>query len=144
MGMSENAYRSATVDSLRNVVSRYARSNPQGYVIYISGLGASIHSRLMPLRVKGEAEQLLRNSGVAYTTIRPGIINPVLEEKSPHAMRRVLYTIGKPALAVGCLIAPKVFITSRALGKCMLALVLAGAPYPEVVENAALKNCTSH
>jgi len=51
-----------------------ARSARVGRIITLSHLGASPSSAYTLHRVKGEVEDLLRNSGVAYTVIRSGII----------------------------------------------------------------------
>ena len=51
-----------------------ARAARVGRVITLSHLGAAPSSAYTLHRVKGEVEDLLRNSGVAYTIIRSGII----------------------------------------------------------------------
>ncbi len=138
LGMSEAAYREATVGVLARVAKAYAASNPAGYLVYVSGLGADSHSRLMPTRVKGEAEQALRQTGIAHTSLRPGVVRPVLGEQSPHAWRRWAYWLGTPILALAAAALPSVFTTTQAIGGCMLRLCLAGGPRPEVLENARI------
>ncbi len=51
-----------------------ARAARVGRIITVSHLGAAPSSAFALHRVKGEVEDLLRNSGVAYTVIRSGII----------------------------------------------------------------------
>lgn len=51
-----------------------ARAARVGRIITVSQLGAAPSSAFALHRVKGEVEQALRNSGVAYTIIRSGII----------------------------------------------------------------------
>ncbi|MDE2749433.1 MAG: NAD(P)H-binding protein [Chloroflexota bacterium] len=51
-----------------------ARAARVGRIITVSHLGAAPSSAYALHRVKGEVEDLLRNSGVAYTVIRSGII----------------------------------------------------------------------
>ena len=51
-----------------------ARAARVGRVITLSHLGAAPSSAYTLHRVKGEVEDLLRNSGVAYTVIRSGIV----------------------------------------------------------------------
>lgn len=51
-----------------------ARSARVGRIITLSQLGAAPSSAYTLHRVKGEVEALLRNSGVAYTIIRSGIV----------------------------------------------------------------------
>ncbi|MCY4145137.1 MAG: NAD(P)H-binding protein [Chloroflexi bacterium] len=51
-----------------------ARASRVGRIITVSQLGASPSSAYSLHRVKGQMESLLRNSGVAYTIIRSGIV----------------------------------------------------------------------
>ena len=51
-----------------------ARSARVGRIITLSHLGAAPSSAYALHRVKGEVEDLLRNSGVAYTIIRSGVV----------------------------------------------------------------------
>lgn len=136
LGMTEAAYREATVATLARVVEAYGAANPAGFVAYVSGAGADAGSRLMPLRVKGEAEGVLARSGLAYSCLRPGVVRPVLGEASPHRLRRVLYALGDPALAVAARLLPSVMTTTRAIGACMLQLVRMEGARPSTIENA--------
>lgn len=138
LGMSEAAYREATVATLERVVVAYAAANPAGYVAYISGMGADPGSALMPLRVKGQAEQVLARSGLAHTSLRPGVVRPVLGVVSPHRLRRGLYALGSPLLALAAGICPRVFTSTEAIGRCLLQLVLEPGPRPLVIENAGI------
>ena len=136
LGLSEAAYREATVATLERVLAAYACANPGGFVAYISGMGADAGSALMPLRVKGEAEQVLARSGLAHTSVRPGVVRPVHGTVSPHRLRRGLYALGDPLLALLAGACPRVFTTTEAIGRCLLRLVIAPGPRPAVVENA--------
>lgn len=138
VGMSEAAYREATVATLARVVDAYGAANPGGFVAYVSGLGADAGSRIMPLRVKGEAEAVLARSGLAYASLRPGVVRPVLGETSPHRWRRGLYALGDPALAFAARLLPGVFTTTRAIGECMLRLVRMDGARQVVIDNAAI------
>ncbi|MXX81988.1 MAG: NAD(P)H-binding protein [Chloroflexi bacterium] len=51
-----------------------ARATRVGRIITVSQLGASPSSAFTLHRVKGQVEDLLRNSGLAYTIIRSGIV----------------------------------------------------------------------
>jgi uncharacterized protein YbjT (DUF2867 family) len=117
------------------VVDAYARANPDGYVVYVSGMGADPDSPLMPLRVKGLAERALSTSGIAYTCLRPGVVRPLAGIRSPHRWRRALYAVGAPALALAGRLLPRVLTTTRAIGGCMLHLVRMAEPRPRVLEN---------
>jgi uncharacterized protein YbjT (DUF2867 family) len=57
----------------RNVVT-VARSARIGRIFYLSQLGAEPSSAYTLLRVKGQVEGLVRNSGLAYTILRCGVI----------------------------------------------------------------------
>jgi nucleoside-diphosphate-sugar epimerase len=57
----------------RNLLS-IARSARVGRVIYLSHLGAAPSSAYVLHRIKGQTEQLIRNSGLAYTILRCGIV----------------------------------------------------------------------
>ena len=138
VGMTEMAYREATVATLARVVAAYGAANPGGFVAYVSGAGADAGSRLMPLRVKGEAEGVLARSGLAHSSLRPGVVRPVLGEASPHRMRRALYALGDPVLAVAARLLPGVLTTTRAIGGCMLHLVRMDGARPATLENAAI------
>lgn len=51
-----------------------ARSARVGRVIYLSQLGAAPSSAYVLHRIKGQTEQLIRNSGLAYTILRCGVV----------------------------------------------------------------------
>ncbi len=57
----------------RNIIAA-ARSARVGRILTLSHLGASPSSAFTLLRLKGQFESLIRNSGIAYTILRPGII----------------------------------------------------------------------
>lgn len=138
LGMTGSAYREATVAPLARVVDAYAAANPAGFVAYVSGMGADPGSRLMPARIKGEAERVLARSGLAHTSLRPGVVRPLPGIASPHRLRRWLYALGAPALAVAGRCLPGVFTSTRAIGECMLRLVVDGRGRPAVIENAGI------
>lgn len=57
----------------RHLVS-VARSARVGRIIYLSHLGASSVSAYTLHRMKGQVEDIIRNSGLAYTILRSGIV----------------------------------------------------------------------
>jgi uncharacterized protein YbjT (DUF2867 family) len=57
----------------RHLVS-VARSARVGRIIYLSHLGASAASAYTLHRIKGQVEDVIRNSGLAYTILRSGIV----------------------------------------------------------------------
>ena len=56
------------------VLAAAARSARVGRIIFLSQLGAAPSSAYPLHRVKGEVENILRRSGVAYTVIRSGVV----------------------------------------------------------------------
>lgn len=132
---TEEAYREATVGVLERVAAAYAKANPGGYLIYISGAAANAGSRWMPLRVKGQAERVPAQFGLAATSLRPGGIRPNQGERSPHRGRQYLYALGNPMLALAGKLLPGSFTSTEAVGHCMLALARSAAPHPAIVEN---------
>lgn len=141
--LSEAAYREATVGMLERLSVAFVSANPEGYLIYVSGAGASSDSRWMPLRVKGQAEEGLKRIGVAHTCLRPGGIRPIQGERSPHPFRRQLYMLTAPALTLAAKVMPRVFTTTEAVGRCMLNLVQSGPPYPYTLENQDINQISS-
>jgi uncharacterized protein YbjT (DUF2867 family) len=138
-GMSAQAYREVTVELTRRVATAYAAANPCGRLIYVSGMGADARSRLPPFKIKGEAEVMLRRLGIPTTCLRPGVIRPVQGEISPHRFRRFAYRLGDPLLALGCVICPSAFTTTRAVGEAAVRVLVAASP-PPLVENAAINS----
>jgi uncharacterized protein YbjT (DUF2867 family) len=61
------------VQGTRNIVS-VARAARVGRLVYLSQLGAEPSSAYALLRVKGQVEGLVRNSGIAYTILRCGVL----------------------------------------------------------------------
>ncbi len=137
LGLSEAAYREVTVQMTVRVAKAYAAANPQGRFLYVSGMGADVHSRLMPFRIKGEAEEALRALGIPLCCLRPGGARPVQGEISPYPARRWVYRLGDPILALLCWLAPKQFTTTRAIGRAMLQSARM-TPMPTVVDNMTI------
>jgi len=137
IGVDENEYRRVTVDLTANVARVFGRLNPQARFLYISGMGSNPDSRIMPLRVKGEAERTLQALPIATTMLRTGGIQPAHGETSPHALLRPLYAVGAPVLGMGAKLAPAWLTTTAAVGRAMLALARMPNP-PAVMENAEI------
>jgi len=57
----------------RNLIN-VARAARVGRIIVLSQLGSTPSSAFSLLKIKGRFEELIRNSGLAYTLIRPGIV----------------------------------------------------------------------
>lgn len=61
------------IDGTANIVTA-ARSARVGRVMVLSHLGASASSAFTLLRVKGQVEEMIRASGLAYTIFRSGVV----------------------------------------------------------------------
>ncbi len=61
------------VGGTRNLVAQ-ARAARVGRIITLSHIGASPASAYTLLRVKGQVEEIIKNSGLAYTIIRSGLV----------------------------------------------------------------------
>ncbi len=133
-GLSETAYRAVTIDLPMHVAGAFARKNPAGTFVYVSGAGSDASATLMPMRVKGEAEDALRTVGIRTLMIRPGIVQPVDGVRSPHGVRAAAYAVIGPLLGVATRSLPSLMTTSSRVGRAMLA-ALRQAPPPTMLEN---------
>jgi uncharacterized protein YbjT (DUF2867 family) len=134
IGTAEAEFRRVTVDLTRHVAGVLARLNPGLHFVYISGTHADPRSALMPLRVKGEAEQALAALSLRTTMIRPGGIQPVHGEHSSHKPLALLYKVAGPLMGLGVALAPQLMTTTARVGRAMLAVARMDDP-PAVVEN---------
>lgn len=134
-GLSEAAYRKVTVDLPMHVARAFARASPQGTFVYVSGAGSDASAALMPMRVKGQAEDALRGLEIRTLMIRPGIVQPVDGVRSPHGARAAAYALAGPLLGVATRGLPSLMTTSSRVGRAMLA-ALRQTPPPAVLENA--------
>lgn len=136
-GFSEATYRQITVELTLHVARAFAAANAQGTFVYVSGAGANSASRLMPLRVKGDAEAALRTLGIHTLMLRPGIVQPVDGVRSGHLLRAAAYTLAGPMLGAAARMAPTVITTSTRVGRAMLSALRDASP-PAVLENAEI------
>lgn len=137
LGTSEKHYRHVTHDLTLHVAHAFARLNPTGRFLYISGAHANARSRIMPLRVKGETEEALQTLPIRTVMLRPGGVQPVHGERSPHAAMRPLYAVAGPLMGIGVRLAPGLMTTTAAIGRALLALARMPEP-PALVENAQI------
>lgn len=137
LGTPEADYRRVTLDLTLHVAEAFARRNPSARFLYVSGAHADPDSRLMPLRVKGETERALQALPIVTVMLRPGGVQPVGGERSPHAWMRPMYRVAGPLLGLARQLVPGVVTSTSALGRAMLVLARMPAP-PAVVENAQI------
>ena len=137
VGTPEPRYRHVTLELTTHVARAYARRNPGGRLLYVSGAYANPASRWMPLRIKGETEAALQALPITTVMLRPGGIQPAHGERSPHAWMRPFYAAAAPAMGLGVRWLPGMLTSTARLGRAMLTLAAMPAP-PAVVENAAI------
>lgn len=134
VGTPEAQYRHVTHDVTLHVARELAARNPGLAFVYVSGAHADPASRVMPLRIKGETERALRALPLRGVMLRPGGIQPVHGERSPHAPLRALYAVAGPLMGLGVALAPGLMTTTAHVGRAMLA-VARDPQAPAVVEN---------
>ncbi|HNV79294.1 MAG TPA: NAD-dependent epimerase/dehydratase family protein [Thermomonas sp.] len=137
VGTAEREYRHVTVDLTLHVARAFAERNPQARFLYISGANANLRSRLMPLRVKGEAEAALQALPITTAMLRPGGVQPAHGERSPHAWMRPMYALGRPMMGLGVRLLPGLMTSTAAIGRTLLALAAMPQP-PRIVENVEI------
>ena len=137
IGTPEAEYRHVTLELTTHVAQTVARLNPRITFIYISGAYANPDSHVMVLRIKGETERALAALPIRTVMLRPGGIQPVGDERSPHAALAMVYRIAGPLMGVGVRLAPQLLTTTERVGRAMLQLAREVDP-PAVVENAEI------
>lgn len=138
-GLSEGDFRAVTLDLTLQLAQAFAAVNPAGTFAYVSGAGSDPASRIMPLRVKGQAERALQSLPIRTVLLRPGIVQPVDGVRSPHALRQAAYAVGGPLMGLARRLAPSTFTSTRAIGRAMLAAVRAGTLEHVVLENVDIE-----
>ena len=137
IGTAEVEYRHVTLDLTTHVAQTLARLNPGITFVYISGAYANPDSHVTVLRVKGETERALEALPIRTVMVRPGGIQPVGDERSPHAALAALYRVAGPLMGLGVRLAPQLLTTTERVGRAMLQLARDVDP-PPVVETAEI------
>ena len=114
-----------------------AQRNPGLRFLYVSGAGSDPDSRMMPLRVKGEAERALAALPIRTTMLRTGGIQPSQGERSPHPAMAALYLVASPLMGLALPLLPRLVTSTAHVGRAMLALARQPDP-PAIVENAEI------
>lgn len=129
-GMAEADYERVTYGITLAAAEALSRLNPKLTFVYVSGAGAdsSERGRVMWARVKGKTENaLLRLPFQAAYMFRPGVIRPLDGIRSRTASYRFLYAAAKPLLPVLAWAFPNYVLTTRQIGRAMLAVARRGA-----------------
>jgi len=137
LGIGEAEFRRVTLDLTLSVARTVARHNPKCTLVYISGAMSDPTSHLWPLRIKGETERALAALPIRTVMLRPGGIQPVGGEHSPHPGLAALYGVAGPAMGLGVKLMPGLLTTTERVGRAMLHVLRMGDP-PPVVENAQI------
>lgn len=128
-GMSEADYARVTRDLTVAVARSIANVNPALTFCFVSGAGAdsSGRGRIMWSRVKGQAENALRELPLkAVYVFRPGLILPMDGITSRTRSYRILYALMTPFFPL-LRNMPERVTTTRRLGRAMIQVAVAGA-----------------
>ncbi len=127
-GMKEADYERVTYGLTQAAAEALSRVNPGMTFIYISGAGtdSSERGRVMWARVKGRTENALLRLPLKAYMFRPGLIEPLDGIKSKTPAYRILYALAKPLLPLLRWAFPNQVLTTREIGRAMLAVAKRG------------------
>lgn len=132
-GMSETAYRRLTYDLTVVIAQELAARNSALCFVYVSGAStdSTERGRIMWARVKGAAENaLLRMPFRSAFMFRPGIIQPLDGIRSKTRAYRLGYVVMAPVMPLLRRAFPNSVLTTREIGRAMLAVARKGWPRP--------------
>ena len=127
-GMKEADYERVTYRLTLAAAETLSRVNPGMTFIYVSGAGTdtSERGRAMWARVKGRTENALLRLPLKAYMFRPGLIEPMDGIKSKTPVYRVFYGLAKPLLPLLRWALPRVVLSTREIGRAMLAVAKRG------------------
>jgi uncharacterized protein YbjT (DUF2867 family) len=131
--MSEAAYRRFTYDLTVVIAQELAVRNSALCFVYVSGAGtdSTERGRTMWARVKGATENaLLRMPFRTAFMFRPGVIQPLDDVRSKTRAYRLGYVVMAPVLPLLRRAFPNSILTTREIGRAMLAVARKGWPRP--------------
>lgn len=132
-GMSEDAYRRLTYDLTVVIAQELAARNAALCFIFVSGAStdSTERGRTMWARVKGATENaLLRMPFRSAFMFRPGVIQPLDGIRSKTRAYRLGYVVMAPVLPLLRRAFPNSVLTTREIGRAMLAVARNGWPGP--------------
>ena len=132
-GMSEDAYRRLTYDLTMVIAQELAARNAALCFIFVSGAStdSTERGRTMWARVKGSTENaLLRMPFRSAFMFRPGVIQPLDGIRSKTRAYRLGYVVMAPVLPLLRRAFPNSVLTTREIGRAMLAVSRNGWPRP--------------
>ena len=129
-GMKEADYDRITYGLTLAAAETLSRLNPGMTFIYVSGAGtdSSEKGRIMWARVKGRTENALLRLPLNAYMFRPGIIQPLDGIQSKTRSYRIGYALMKPLLPLLHWALPNQVLSTREIGKAMLAVAKRGYP----------------
>ena len=136
-GMSEDAYRRVTRDMTLAAASALLEVSPGIVMCFVSGAGTdgSERGRTMWARVKGEAENRLRELPFGAVWIfRPGYVQPMRGVRSRTRLYSAFYAIVGPVYPLLARLAPGLVTTTEKVGLALIRAARDGAP-ARVLEN---------
>ena len=127
-GMKETDYARVTYGFTMAAAEMLSRVHPGMRFIYVSGSGtdSSEKGRMMWARVKGRTENALLRLPLEAYMFRPGFIEPLDGIVSKTPSYRFFYKIAAPVLPVLAKMMPNQILTTREIGRAMLAVARAG------------------
>lgn len=134
-GMSEERYRTITLDYTLAAAQVLARANPEMTFCFISGAATDRNSSQMWARVKAEAEDRLAELPFRATyNFRPAMIQPMRGARSTITSYRVMYALVGPLYPLLKKL-PKYVTSTPEVGRAMIRAAREGAP-KQTLENA--------
>ncbi len=127
-GMKEADYARVTYGFTLAAAEVLSRLNPGMTFIYVSGVGtdSTEKGRVMWARVKGRTENALLRLPIKTYMFRPGVIEPLDGIQSKTSSYRILYALFKPFFPLVRWVMPKRVVTTREIGRAMLAVARKG------------------
>ena len=139
-GMEEKVYTRITYGFTLSAAQMLSRLHPGMTFIYVSGKGtdSTEKGRVMWARVKGRTENALLQLPLKAHMFRPGIIEPMDGIRSRTTSYRIGYILAKPLLPLLRATFPKQVLTTRDIGRAMLAVARNGSE-KRVLETADIR-----
>lgn len=132
VGMSEPDYTRISYDYPLAAAEALGRAHSGATFIYVSGAGtdSSEQGRTMWARVKGRTENALLRLPLHSFLFRPGFIQPLDGIRSRTRLYSFIYALTAPITPLAARLAPNYILTTRQIGRAMLAVARNGAPTP--------------
>lgn len=145
--LSESDYHRICYDLTMVFAETLLKENPQLTFCYVSGMGVD-GTKLNPpmwVRIKGQTEQALLNSGIPSPyMIRPGYIQPMRGTRSKTIPYRLFYMLFSPFYGLIKRLMPRFSTTTVAIGRAMIALAHHGYTSPFIENSDINKLAKTH